>query len=145
MFAFFFFYFFFTAYYRENIIFKDFKGFSIIKNKYKNGKRDWEVFAIDIEGQNITMNLLVAYDITKILLFTHTHSSWFTCCDNYFNLFLFLFNFFFFRNKHSHTKVREISFNIKAHYKLHLKAMVTFKGVWSKLYYTKHILLNNVG
>ena len=61
------------------------------------------------------------------------------------SIFFFFFLIFFFRNKHSHTKIREISFNIKAHYKLHLKVMVAFKGVWSKLYYTKHILLNNVG
>ena len=34
--------------------------------------------------------------------------------------------------------------NTKAHHKLHSKAMVIFKEMWGKLYYTQHILLSNM-
>ena len=37
-----------------------------------------------------------------------------------------------------------MSSNIKIHHKLHLKAIVTFKGGWGRLYYTQHTLLSNV-
>ena len=34
--------------------------------------------------------------------------------------------------------------NTKVHHKLHLKAMIIFKGVCGNLYYTQYTLLNNV-
>ena len=37
-----------------------------------------------------------------------------------------------------------MSYNIKIYHKLHLKAIVTFKGGCGRLYYTQHTLLNNV-
>ena len=54
--------------------------------------------------------------------------------------------FFFFRNKHihTHTREREKGSNTKVQHKLYSKVILTFKGVWGKLYYIQHTLLSNV-
>ena len=55
-------------------------------------------------------------------------------------------NFFFFKtNTHTYTRKRERGSNTKIHHKLNSKVMVNFKELWDKLYYTQHILLNNMG
>ena len=59
-------------------------------------------------------------------------------------IYLFFFFFSFLRNKHTHIRESERGSNIKICHKLPLKVMVTFKGVWGKLYYTQHTFLNNV-
>ena len=46
---------------------------------------------------------------------------------------------------HTHIKEREMSSNTKVHNNILSKAMIIFKGGWSKLYYTQHTLLSNVG
>ena len=53
--------------------------------------------------------------------------------------------FIYFFEKQTHTQGKgKRGFNTKAQHKLYSKAMVTFKEVWGKLYYTQHILLSNV-
>ena len=51
---------------------------------------------------------------------------------------------FFFFEKQTHTHKGEGK-GFKGTSQLYSKAMVTFKGRWSKLYYTQHTLLSNVG
>ena len=67
-----------------------------------------------------------------------------TVLDFFFFSFLFFFFFFFFFEKQTYTQGRGKEVLTQKHIITSLKAMVTFKRVWGKLYYTQHILLSNV-
>ena len=67
-----------------------------------------------------------------------------TVLDFFFFSFLFFFFFFFFFEKQTYTQGRGKVVLTQKHIITSLKAMVTFKRGWSKLYYTQHILLSNM-
>ena len=58
--------------------------------------------------------------------------------------FFFFSIFFFFFEKQTYTQGRGKVVLTQKHIITSLKAMVTFKRGWSKLYYTQHILLSNM-
>ena len=79
-----------------------------------------------------------------LLLQNNTVLDFFFFSFLFFFSFSFFFFFFFFFEKQTYTQGRGKEVLTQKHIITSLKAMVTFKRGWGKLYYTQHILLSNV-